>query len=114
MVFNAAPRLGRSPRPQRSRPMPDDLSGHGGSPMDANNGRSPLRASHRLGLMLLQAIVVSLVCNLACGKLGAQVETGISGTVVDSSGAVIPNAAVIVVNGSTGISVRTATTSVGT
>ena len=82
--------------------------------MDKDSGRSSLRASHRLGWILLQTVAISLVVNLPVGKLCAQVENGIAGTVVDSSGAVIPNAVVIVVNGSTGVSVRSETTSVGT
>src|SRR5579859_5542485 len=51
---------------------------------------------------------------LAAPRLRGQVENGIAGTVTDSSGAAIPNASVTVMNGSTGVSVHTTTTSVGT
>lgn len=44
----------------------------------------------------------------------AQVENGISGTVVDSSGAVIPGAQVAVSNDSTGVNAKAVTSSAGT
>src|ERR1700739_4656699 len=58
-------------------------------------------------------VVLCLVSIAGAARLCAQVENGIAGTVTDSSGAAVANAAVTVVNGSTGVSVHTATTSVG-
>jgi hypothetical protein len=59
-------------------------------------------------------IFLLLVSSLLAARLCAQVENGIAGTVVDSSGAVIPNAALTILNGATGVSVHTITNSVGT
>jgi Carboxypeptidase regulatory-like domain len=44
----------------------------------------------------------------------AQVENGITGTVTDLSGAVIPSAKITVSNDATGVNANTATSSVGT
>jgi hypothetical protein len=51
---------------------------------------------------------------LPCVALHGQVQTGISGTVADSSGAVIPGAKVTITNTSTGVVSATTTTSIGT
>lgn len=82
--------------------------------MDKNCRQSKLSVVHRLGLPALQMLVFVLFGLVQCAELRAQVENGITGTVVDPSGAVIQNATITVINGSTGVSVHTTTTSVGT
>jgi len=60
------------------------------------------------------SLVLSLACVLLVPKLSAQVENAIAGTVTDASGAAIASASVSIVNGATGVSSHTSTTSVGT
>jgi Carboxypeptidase regulatory-like domain len=50
----------------------------------------------------------------SAAPLRAQVENGISGTVTDSSGAVIPNAQITVSNDATGVTAKATTSSAGT
>ena len=47
------------------------------------------------------------------GQLNAQVENGVTGTVMDASGAVMPGVTVTVVNNATGVSSHSTTSSVG-
>ena len=73
------------------------------------------RAFHgRVGAAVLSAIALGIVALLAGLPVAAQVQTGISGTVADPTGAVIPHAQVIVKNNSTGVASSTITSSAGT
>ncbi len=66
------------------------------------------------GLALLPLLISSIAVLFASGRLNAQVQNGISGTVVDSTGALMAGADVTVQNISTGILATTKTSSVGT
>jgi hypothetical protein len=81
--------------------------------MDRNCGRSNLRISLSPGLLIRRIIFLLLVSGVLAARVCAQVENGIAGTVADSSGALIPNAALTVANAATGVSVHTTTNSVG-
>jgi hypothetical protein len=73
-----------------------------------------LRICECVKVAFLPAFLASLGLLSTGAALHAQVQTGISGTVADSSGAVIPGAKVTVTNTSTGVVSATATTSIGT
>jgi hypothetical protein len=63
---------------------------------------------------LLQIISLAIAVLLFRGQLNAQVENGITGTVVDTSGAVISGAKITIVNGATGVRHSATTSSAGT
>jgi hypothetical protein len=63
--------------------------------------------------VFLPLLMLSLLLGSAA-PLRAQVENGISGTVTDSSGAVIPNAQITVSNDATGVTAKATTSSAGT
>jgi hypothetical protein len=66
-------------------------------------------------LSLPCALFLSLCIFLSsAARLQAQVENGISGTITDSSGAVIPNAQITVSNDATGVTAKATTSSAGT
>ena len=62
----------------------------------------------------LRRLLVLLLCALPAAALAQQETATISGTITDATGAVVPNAVVIVTNVQTGISVRTEATEAGT
>ena len=62
----------------------------------------------------LRTLLVLLLCALPAAALAQQETATISGTITDATGAVVPNAVVIVTNVQTGISVRTEATEAGT
>jgi hypothetical protein len=68
--------------------------------------------------MRCQSLVITLTLCLAvlfpAVPSSAQVENGVSGTVTDSSGAVIPGATITVANDATGVTNKATTSSVGT
>src|ERR1700722_1163096 len=66
------------------------------------------------GSAFLPVLVLSLAALLSSGRLGAQALTGISGTGVDSSGAVMPNVAVTITNDTTNVVSQATPSSVGT
>src|ERR1700733_6909317 len=66
------------------------------------------------GSVFLPALVLFLAASFSSGRLCAQAVTGISGTVVDSSGAVMPNVAVTITNDTTNVVSQATTSSVGT
>jgi Carboxypeptidase regulatory-like domain len=63
--------------------------------------------------LFLPLLMLSLLL-WSAAPLRAQVENGISGTVTDSSGAVIPNAQITVSNDATGVTAKATTSSAGT
>jgi hypothetical protein len=71
---------------------------------------SSLRSFTRTGLVLSTLYLALLSTNVAY----AQANAGITGTVTDPSGAVVPNAAVTVTNTATGVQSHTTTSSAGT
>lgn len=67
------------------------------------------------GTVAVLAPILCLVCLLfSCLRLQAQVENGVNGTVVDSTGAVIVGATVTVTNNATGVVAHAVTSSAGT
>lgn len=73
-----------------------------------------VRLQHGLTIGILSVFVCSFAVMFPGVRLRAQAITGISGTVVDASGAVIPGAHVTATNTSTGVLSRTVTSSAGT
>jgi len=63
---------------------------------------------------VLSAVALGIIALLAALPVAAQVQTGISGTVADPTGAVIPHAQLTVTNNSTGVASSTSTSSAGT
>jgi len=82
--------------------------------MNRNCMWSPLRISLPPGLLTLTIAFLSVVCFSAAARLEAQVENGITGSVIDTSGAVIAGANVTVLNTATGVTQHTTTSTVGT
>src|SRR6516165_7806665 len=82
--------------------------------MNRNCVWSPLRISLPPGFLTLKIVFLSLVCIFAASRLYAQVENGITGSVIDTSGAVIAGANVTVLNTATGVTKHSTTSSVGT
>jgi len=72
-----------------------------------------LRICEFVKVAFLAALLASLGLLLPSANLHAQVQAGISGTVADSTGAVIPGAKVTIINTSTGVVSDTTTTSIG-
>src|SRR5277367_6571285 len=66
------------------------------------------------GSAFLPVLVFFLATLFSSGQLCAQAVTGISGTVVGSSGAVMPNVAVTITNDTTNVVSQAITSSVGT
>jgi hypothetical protein len=62
----------------------------------------------------LRTLLVLLLCALPAAAFAQQETATISGTITDATGAIVPNAVVIVTNVQTGISVRTEATEAGT
>ena len=63
---------------------------------------------------LILCFVTSLTFVLCPARMHGQTVSGITGTVADSSGAVLPDATVTVTNDATGVTTRATTTSAGT
>ena len=82
--------------------------------MNKNCKVSRLRVSLPAVSFSLKIVVLSLVCSLSAARLCAQVENSLTGTVMDSSGALIVGANVIATNLSTGVVSHATTSSVGT
>lgn len=74
--------------------------------------RSPAQRPRVAILLLL--IAVAVVCLAVARTASAQAVAGITGTVTDPSGAVVPGAAVTVTNEATGVTNKTTTSSAGT
>ncbi len=73
------------------------------------------RCLHGVRIACIPVLSLCLAMLVMSGRLNAQVQTGINGTVVDSSGAAIPGARVTVKDASTGVVTQgTTTSSVGT
>jgi hypothetical protein len=72
------------------------------------------RSASACGPAFLPVLVFLLVALFSSGRLCGQAVTGISGTVVDSSGAVMPNVAVTITNDTTNVAAQAVTSSVGT
>ena len=74
---------------------------------------SPLSPFTKAGMRLFASILCLLV--FAAGPLSAQIDTGgITGTVMDRSGAVVPGATITLTNDATGVVSSTQSTSTGT
>src|SRR5215471_4290909 len=69
-----------------------------------------LMKRHSLWIVLVWGVAFLLLCPLF---LNAEVTGSISGTVIDSSGAAVANAAVILINGQTGLERRVQTNATG-
>jgi len=82
--------------------------------MNKNCKLSRLRVSLPAVSFSLKIAVLSVVCSLFAATLCAQVENSITGTVMDSSGALIVGANVIATDLSTGVVSHATTSSVGT
>jgi hypothetical protein len=74
-----------------------------------HNSRGGTKSAHFLAAFLAALLLLSFP-----GGLRAQALSGISGTVTDPSGAVVPDAKVIATNDATAVSTQTLTSSVGT
>lgn len=66
------------------------------------------------GSAFLPVLVFSIAAVFSSGRLCAQAVTGISGTVIDTTGAVMPNVTVTITNNTTNIVSQTTTSSIGT
>src|SRR5665213_408419 len=74
-----------------------------------------MHGTHRVRLVCMMLLSLCLAVLALSGRANAQVQTGINGTVVDSTGAVIPGATVTVKDASTGVvSQGTSTSTAGT
>src|SRR6516225_9517554 len=82
--------------------------------MNRNCMWSPLRISLPPGFLTLTIAFLSVVCISPAARLDAQVGNGITGSVIDTSGAVIAGAEVTVLNTATGVSQHGTTSSSGT
>lgn len=78
--------------------------------------KSGLQASPHLGPVAAMwlCLVAALLCLTVGRTASAQAVAGITGTVVDSSGAVVPNAHVTITNEATGVVNKAVTSSAGT
>jgi hypothetical protein len=72
------------------------------------------RVLSRSGAAILATSMLSGAMLFSAGRLSAQVATGISGTVTDTTGALMPHVAVTVTNSATGVVSLATTSSVGT
>src|SRR3974390_3505248 len=82
--------------------------------MNRNCVWSPLRISLPPGFLILKIVFLSLVCIFAAARPYAQVENGITGSVIDTSGAVIAGPHVTALNTSTGVTKHATTSTAGT
>lgn len=79
-----------------------------------HSNRAEARLERWLSAAVLALFVVSVAAFFSAARLNAQAVTGINGTVVDLSGAVIPGAHVTATNTATGVVSRAVTSSAGT
>lgn len=63
---------------------------------------------------IVRALLMLLLCGLWTARIHAQASSGITGTVTDASGEIIPGAKVVIVGEGTGSRVSTTTSSAGT
>ncbi len=96
------------------RLMTPDLELSGGGNMTQGSSYFHRSVLNWCGSAFLPVLAFSIAALFPSGRLCAQAVTAISGTVMDSTGAVMPNVAVTITNNTTNVVSQATTSSVGT